>query len=83
MESAKISLGIKKTRNLEKAIKKCEICRKRRAKFVCIKCNRRACSLCYFSILGLCRKCISPEVVEKWKSESTDWKKILNIEWID
>ena len=62
---------------------KCEICGKRDAKFVCIKCHRKVCSSCYFSILGLCKKCISKEVVEKWKQDHPNWKNVLDVEWID
>jgi len=62
---------------------KCEICKINDAKFVCMRCNRKVCSSCYFNILGLCKKCVARDVVEKWKGERKNWEKVLGVEWID
>ncbi|HHH79349.1 MAG TPA: hypothetical protein ENL13_00415 [Thermoplasmatales archaeon] len=82
-EEKKLKKAIKESKKAEEITGKCEICKERDAKFVCIKCHRKVCASCYFSILGLCTECVSKEVVEKWKQENPDWEKKLGIEWID
>ncbi len=72
-----------KRKEKQEPMGKCEICGKRDAKFVCIKCGKKVCSSCYFSILGLCKECVSKEIVEKWKNKNPDWENILGIKWID
>ena len=62
---------------------KCEICRVHPAKSVCIKCGNSVCSSCYFTMVGLCQDCLSKETIEKWKNKKTDWKKILDVDWVD
>jgi len=61
----------------------CEICRKRKASFTCIKCGKKVCSSCYFNILGLCTSCVSSKVVAEWKGRKKDLRKLLDIEWIE
>lgn len=62
---------------------RCEICDAKDAKEVCIKCGKAVCSSCYFSLVGLCEKCVSKETVEKWKNKHRDWEKVLGVDWID
>jgi hypothetical protein len=62
---------------------KCSICRVNPAKAVCIKCGNSVCSSCYFTMVGLCENCLSRGTVEKWKNKKTDWKKILDVDWVD
>ena len=62
---------------------KCDICRVHAAKFLCIKCGNSVCSSCYFTMVGLCQTCLSKATIEKWKNKKTDWKKILEVDWID
>jgi hypothetical protein len=62
---------------------KCDICRVHPAKSVCIKCGNSVCSSCYFTMVGLCQDCLSKETIEKWKNKKTDWKKILDVDWVD
>jgi hypothetical protein len=62
---------------------KCSICRVHPAKSVCIKCGNSVCSSCYFTMVGLCQNCLSKSTVEKWKNKKTDWKKILDVDWVD
>jgi hypothetical protein len=62
---------------------KCDICRVRPAKSVCIKCGNSVCSSCYFTMVGLCQNCLSKETIEKWKNKKTDWKQILGVDWVD
>jgi hypothetical protein len=62
---------------------KCSICRVHPAKSVCIKCGNSVCSSCYFNMVGLCQDCLSKETIEKWKNKKTDWKKILDVDWVD
>ena len=61
---------------------KCSICRVHPAKSVCIKCGNSVCSSCYFTMVGLCQNCLSKETIEKWKNKKTDWKKILDVDWV-
>jgi hypothetical protein len=62
---------------------KCDICRVHPAKFICIKCGNSVCSSCYFTMVGLCQTCLSKETIEKWKNKKTNWKKILEVDWVD
>ncbi len=62
---------------------KCEICRVHPAKSVCIKCGNSVCSSCYFTLVGLCQNCLSKDTIERWKNKKTDWKKILEVDWVD
>ncbi|HUT00218.1 MAG TPA: hypothetical protein VMY59_07885 [Candidatus Thermoplasmatota archaeon] len=62
---------------------KCNICRVHPAKSICIKCGSSVCSSCYFTMVGLCQNCLSKETIEKWKNKKTDWKKILEVDWVD
>jgi hypothetical protein len=62
---------------------KCDLCRVHPAKSVCIKCGSSVCSSCYFTMVGLCQNCLSKETIEKWKNKKTDWKKILEVDWVD
>lgn len=62
---------------------KCEVCRVHPAKSVCIKCGNSVCSSCYFTMVGLCQHCLSKKTIEKWKNKKTDWKTILEVDWVD
>jgi hypothetical protein len=62
---------------------KCSICRVHPAKFICIKCGDAVCSSCFFTMVGLCQNCLSKDTIEKWKNKKTDWKKILDVDWVD
>ncbi len=62
---------------------KCAICRVHPAKSICIKCGDPVCSSCFFTMVGLCQNCLSKETIEKWKNKKTDWKKILDVDWVD
>jgi len=73
-----------KTRSQDKKPKgKCSICRVHPAKSICIKCGVSVCSSCFFTMVGLCQNCLSKETIEKWKNKRTDWKKILDVDWVD
>jgi len=61
---------------------KCSICRLHPAKSVCIKCGNSVCSDCYFTMVGLCQNCLSKDTIEKWKNKKTDWKTILDVDWV-
>ena len=62
---------------------KCDICQVHPAKSVCIKCGNSVCSSCYFTMVGLCKNCLSRETIEKWKNKKTDWQQILGVDWVD
>jgi hypothetical protein len=85
--SAEEQADISKTMNLKmmdnKPKGKCEICRVHPAKSVCIKCGSAVCCSCYFTMVGLCQNCLSKQTIEKWKNKKTDWKKILEVDWVD
>jgi hypothetical protein len=61
----------------------CKICGKNQAKFVCLKCQGPVCPSCYFNIIGVCKTCVPREYVEKWEKKNPNWRKILEIEWVD
>jgi hypothetical protein len=82
-EQADISKTINTRLKDKKPKGKCDICRVHPAKSVCIKCGNSVCSSCYFTMVGLCQSCLSKETIEKWKNKKTDWKKILNVDWVD
>jgi hypothetical protein len=76
---------IKDTSRKEKQNKpkgKCQICGQKTAIAVCLKCNKSVCKSCYFKIIGICKKCIPPDISGKWDGSRPDWEKELGVEWI-
>jgi hypothetical protein len=70
-------------KNSEKKLKKkCEICGKKTAVAVCIKCERSVCKSCHFKIIGVCKKCIPQDIAKKWEGSGPDWEKELGVEWV-
>ncbi|MEM4257584.1 MAG: hypothetical protein QXL17_00315 [Candidatus Thermoplasmatota archaeon] len=61
----------------------CRACGVNQAKAICIKCGNSVCISCYYSIIGLCRNCISKETVNQWKAKKPNWKTILGVDWVD
>ncbi|KYK23731.1 hypothetical protein AYK25_06440 [Thermoplasmatales archaeon SM1-50] len=82
-EQADISKTIQERLKDKKPKGKCEVCRVHPAKSVCIKCGNSVCSSCYFTMVGLCQECLSKDTIEKWKNKKIDWKKILEVDWVD
>jgi hypothetical protein len=82
-EQADISKTIHERLKDKKPTGKCDICQDHPAKSVCIKCGRSVCSSCYFTMVGLCQNCLSKNTIEKWKNKKTDWKTILEVDWVD
>ena len=79
---------INKSKKSKDSIKKdpsglCEICSEKSAKFICLKCDRSVCLSCYFKIIGICKKCVTKETMEKWEGKPPDWENILGVEWVD
>ena len=62
---------------------KCQICGAKDANFVCLKCKRSVCVSCYFNILGVCKKCVPKDIVEKLEEKHPDWENVLGVEWVD
>jgi len=60
----------------------CQICGRKTAEAVCIKCNKSVCKSCYFKIIGICKKCIPKEIAGKWDGSNPDWEKELGVEWV-
>jgi hypothetical protein len=81
-EQADISKTVDAKLKDKKPKGKCNICRVHPAKSVCIKCGNSVCSSCYFTMVGLCQNCLLKETIEKWKNKKTDWKKILDVDWV-
>jgi hypothetical protein len=61
----------------------CQICGQRNASIVCIKCGRSVCSSCHFKLIGVCKKCVPPEIAGKWDGSKPDWEKELGVDWVD
>lgn len=45
----------------------CEICCIRDAKYKCIECGKIACSSCFWTMLGICKECVSEEQMKECK----------------
>jgi len=66
----KVGLEEKISLKMQKEIMgKCTICRHRKARYRCIKCNREVCAEHYWILYGLCKKCVSTSTVEQWRDE--------------
>jgi len=61
----------------------CSICGQHKAQIYCLKCGRPVCSSCSFAIIGICKKCVSKETVERWEGKVPNWEKVLGVEWVD
>jgi hypothetical protein len=62
---------------------KCQICGKKTAQAVCLKCDKSVCNSCYFKLIGICKRCVPPEIAGKWDGSKPDWEKQLGVEWVD
>lgn len=78
-----IQINKKEKNKLKKPFGKCQICGEKKAESVCLKCEKSVCSSCYFKIIGVCKKCVPPNITEKWEGKQPDWEKILGLEWVD
>lgn len=45
----------------------CEICERKEAKYKCIRCGKKVCISCYWTMLGICKECISEEKMRELK----------------
>ncbi len=61
----------------------CSICGQHKAQIYCLKCGRPVCSSCSFAIIGICKKCVSKETVERWEGKIPNWEKVLGVEWVE
>lgn len=71
-----------KKRKSKKPSGKCQICGEKTATTVCLKCGKSVCKACHFKIIGVCKKCIHPEIAGKWDGSKTDWEKELGVDWV-
>ena len=71
-----------KKRKSKKPSGKCQICGEKTATTVCLKCGKSVCKACHFKIIGVCKKCIPPEIAGKWDGSKTDWEKELGVDWV-
>ncbi len=53
----------------EKIEGKCEICEVRDAKYKCIECGKLACSACFWTMLGICKECVTERQMKEWKDK--------------
>ncbi len=51
----------------EKIEGKCEICEIRDAKYRCIRCGKIACMACFWTMLGICKECITEKQMKELK----------------
>jgi hypothetical protein len=72
----------KRIQNDKQPFGKCSICNDNRAKFFCLKCGQSVCPSCYYTIIGICKRCIPKEIAEKWDGKHPTWKKERDGEWI-
>jgi len=82
-EKNKIKDLKKDKKHVEKPKGKCEICGEKTAVAVCIKCGKVVCKTCHFKIIGICKKCIPPEVANKWEGVKPDWEKELGVDLVE
>ena len=61
---------------------KCQICGEKTAIAVCLKCNKSVCKACHFKLIGVCKRCIPPEIAGKWDGSNPDWEKELGVDWV-
>jgi len=54
---------------------KCQICGENTAEHVCLKCEKFVCKSCYFKIIGICKKCVSSGISNKWDGSCPDLEK--------
>lgn len=89
IKEAKQDVGLpdKIEESIEKEAKKpsgrCEVCGEKASRSICIKCGKSVCASCYFKLIGVCKKCVPKDVVDKWCAKHPDWEKELGIEWVD
>ena len=72
----------KKKKNAKQPSGKCQVCGEKKAIALCLKCGKSVCKSCHFKIIGVCKKCIPPEIAGKWDGSHPDWEKELGVEWI-
>ena len=79
----KVKKSKAKKDKLKKPHGKCMICGEKTAEAVCLKCGKSVCKSCHFKIIGVCKKCVPPEIAGKWDGSKPDWEKELGVEWVD
>ena len=84
MEESKEDISTtKKKKNVKQPSGKCQVCGEKKAIALCLKCGKSVCKSCHFKIIGVCKKCIPPEIAGKWDGSHPDWEKELGVEWVD
>lgn len=82
-DHGKTTTTIETSRKKTRPTGKCHVCNTNEATEICIKCGAPTCPSCYLTMIGLCQQCLSKETVDKWKNRKTNWKKLLDVDWID
>ena len=81
-EKEKIKVLKHKEKHDKKPKGMCQICGEKTAVAICIKCGKSVCKSCHFKLIGVCKKCIPPEIAGKWDGTRADWEKELGVEWV-
>jgi len=69
MEEQGIKIEKEEKEEEEKIEGKCEICEIREAKYRCIRCGKIACMSCFWSMLGICKECITEKQMKELKEQ--------------
>jgi hypothetical protein len=77
-----INISKEKNKKSKEPSGKCQVCGKKNATALCLKCARSVCKSCYFKIIGICKKCVPKEIAGKWDGSDPDWEKQLGVEWV-
>jgi len=67
MEEQGIKIEKESKEEDEKIEGKCEICEVREAKYRCIRCGKIACMSCFWTMLGICKECITERQMKEIK----------------
>ncbi|MEA2054899.1 MAG: hypothetical protein U9O96_07350 [Candidatus Thermoplasmatota archaeon] len=62
---AEMELEEKKAGEKKEITGECRICGARNAKYRCIRCEKEVCPSCYWIMFGICKECISEEMLKK------------------
>ena len=83
MNAVNEKTDLKSSKDPGKKLGTCVVCGNNPAVVECSQCHEYVCRDCYFTLVGICQKCVSKPTAKKWKQKKVDWEKKLGVEWID